>query len=66
MHICEEGTKVGPQLYKEVKGRATSAPLAQLGTRHCGLNHYLYRFKKVEGAGCDLKSSFKGQQNFIF
>jgi hypothetical protein len=40
---------VGPELYKEAEGRATSALLAQLRTDHCRLNHYLYEFKKVEG-----------------
>jgi hypothetical protein len=48
------GTKVGPELYKEVKGRATSALLAQLRTGHCGLNYYLCRFKKAESAECEM------------
>jgi hypothetical protein len=44
---------VGPELYKEVKGRATSALLAQLRTGHCRLNYYLWRFKKSESAKCE-------------
>jgi hypothetical protein len=50
----KEGTKVGPELYKEIKGRETCTLLAQLRTGHCGLNHYLWRFKKVESAKCKM------------
>jgi Zn ribbon nucleic-acid-binding protein len=54
-HISgKEGTKVGPELYKEIKGRATCALLAQLRTGHCGLNHYLWKFKKVESVECEM------------
>ena len=52
--LGKENTKTGPELYKEVKGRATSTLLAQMRTGHCGLNHYLYRFKKVESAECEV------------
>jgi len=51
--LGKESTKTGPELYKEVKGRATSTLPAQMRTGHCGLNYYLYRFKKVESAECE-------------
>src|SRR5271169_1644278 len=36
-----------------IRTRAAEAQLAQLRTGHCGLNHYLYRFKKRDDAGCE-------------
>ena len=30
-----------------------AATIAQLRTGHCGLNHYLWRFKKRDGAECE-------------
>ena len=46
------GTKEGPELYNGLKSRAESALLAQLRTGHCGLNYYLWRFKKEDSAEC--------------
>ena len=50
----KSGTKEGPEVYNQVENRASSALLAQLRTGHCGLNHYLWRFKKADSAKCDM------------
>ena len=42
----------GPELYKTIEHRQSCATLAQLRTGHCGLNHYLARFKKTDNAKC--------------
>ena len=49
----EPGTKEGPELYGGIENRAAAALLAQLRTGHCGLNHYLWRFKRAEKAECE-------------
>ena len=48
----EPGTTSGPALYKDMN-RPTAAIITQLRTEHCGLNHYLWRFKKRESAECE-------------
>lgn len=45
------GTTEGPSLYKGMP-RPAAATLAQLRTGHCGLNQYLWRFKKADDAAC--------------
>ena len=40
-----------PDLY-EGKPRPMATTFAQLRTGHCGLNQYLWRFKKVDSAEC--------------
>jgi Reverse transcriptase (RNA-dependent DNA polymerase)/Endonuclease-reverse transcriptase len=42
----------GPALYAQLKHRSHTAMLVQLRTGHCGLNHYLARFKKIETSEC--------------
>jgi hypothetical protein len=49
----KDGTKIGPELYNQVSGRASSALIAQLRTGHCGFNYYLSRLKKVESGACE-------------
>jgi hypothetical protein len=47
-----QGNKNGPGLYKKLT-RHQSTILAQLRTGHCALNHYLWRFKKVDAPVCE-------------
>ena len=49
-----EGSIAGPELYKMIKTRRQCALLSQLRTGHCGLNHYLWRFKKEESPNCEM------------
>jgi hypothetical protein len=44
---------LGRELYKTAPNRKSAAMLAQLRSGHCGLNHYLWRFKKVESSNCE-------------
>jgi hypothetical protein len=48
------GAKInnGPALYTQPKHRSQTAMLVQLQTGHCGLNHYLAQFNKIESPEC--------------
>jgi Reverse transcriptase (RNA-dependent DNA polymerase) len=50
--LAPDAINQGPKLYKKIRERSTCALLAQLRTGHCGLRHYLWRFKKEESAQC--------------
>jgi hypothetical protein len=43
----------GRDLYNSAPNRKIAAALAQLRTGHCGLNYYLWRFKKIESSKCE-------------
>jgi hypothetical protein len=42
----------GQTLYNSISSRNTVATLVQLRTGHCGLNHYLHRFKRARTPYC--------------
>jgi hypothetical protein len=47
--------KTSTDLYQKTDlSRPECSLLARLRTRHCGLNYYLWRFKKEESAGCNM------------
>jgi len=50
--IIGSETNNGPAIYSQLKHRSNAALLVQLRTGHCGLNHYLARFNKINSAEC--------------
>ena len=46
------GTTGGTKLYNGILNRSAIAALTRLQTGHCGLNHYLYRFRLAETPYC--------------
>jgi hypothetical protein len=51
--VTAEAMAQGPKIYRAIGARPKCALMAQLRTGHCGLNHYLWRFKKSESAECE-------------
>src|SRR5436190_9856167 len=48
-----KGVKMGSKLYSPMTSRINVAKLVQLRTGHCGLNHYLLRFKIKTSPYCE-------------
>jgi hypothetical protein len=52
--VDREESQRGTSFYKVFKKRKEATLVAQLRTGHCGLNSYLWRFKKVESELCEV------------
>ena len=50
--IAKDNLTQGWELYKSMPQRKACATLTQLRMGHCGLNNYLFRFRKVDSAEC--------------
>jgi hypothetical protein len=50
-----KNAKTNPSLYYEIANRNGAATIAQLRTRHCGLNRYLHRFNIKNSLYCQCR-----------
>ena len=59
-----KGVKSGPKMYNGLR-RADATILAQLRTRHCGLNHYLHKFKISNTPYCSCGYGKETVEHFL-
>ena len=56
---------MGSKLYGTIPNRNTVATLARLRTGHCGLNHYLHRFKIKDSPYCDCGNGKETVEHYL-